>query len=80
MIYINIDLFHWSTSWGAWPYGKVFPKRYVITVPACLADEELSLEEDSVEESRRRAEDEQRRALLEVQRREEEKRATEERV
>ena len=49
-------------------------------VPACLADEEMTLEEDSIDESRRRAEEEQRRALMEVQRREEEKRATEERM
>ena len=51
-----------------------------VLISACLADEEMTLEEDSIEESRRRAEDDQRKALMEVQRREEEKRAKEEKM
>ena len=47
---------------------------------ACLADEELKAEEDSIEETRRRTEEQSRRAQLEVQMREEEKRIREERM
>ena len=47
---------------------------------ACLADEELKAEEDTIEETKRRAEEQSRRAQLEVQMREEEKRIREERM
>ena len=47
---------------------------------ACLADEELKLEEDSVEETRRKAEEESLRKQLEAQKREEEKRRREEKM
>ena len=47
---------------------------------ACLADEELKAEEDTIEETKRKAEEQSRRAQLEVQMREEEKRIREERM
>ena len=46
---------------------------------ACLADEELQAEEESIEELRRKAEEERFRAQLEAQRREEERHREEER-
>ena len=46
---------------------------------ACLADEELQAEEESIEELRRKAEEERFRAQLEAQQREEERRKEEER-
>ena len=46
---------------------------------ACLADEELQAEEDSIEDLRRRAEEERFRAQLEAQQREEDRRREEER-
>eukprot|EP00094_Tigriopus_californicus_P005635 TCALIF_05432-PA protein Name:"Similar to DNMBP Dynamin-binding protein (Homo sapiens)" AED:0.05 eAED:0.05 QI:0/0.53/0.43/1/0.8/0.87/16/1294/2068 len=47
---------------------------------ACLADEELKLEEDAIEENRRKAEDESRRSQLAVQQREDFKRKKEEKI
>ena len=49
-------------------------------IAACLADEELKAEEDSIEETRRRNEEQSRWTQLEAQRREEEKRIREERM
>ena len=46
---------------------------------ACLADEELKAEEDTVEETRRRNEEQSRKAQLEAQVREEQKRLRDER-
>ena len=46
---------------------------------ACLGDEELKAEEDTVEETKRRNEDQSRRAQLEAQVREEQRRLTDER-
>lgn len=51
-----------------------------LDVPACLADEEYRLEEDSVEEVRRREVQENLRKQLEVQEREEAKRKREQRM
>ena len=52
----------------------------VPTDTACLADEELRMEEDTVEDTRKQAEDESRRLQLEAQKREEEKRIREEKM
>ena len=46
---------------------------------ACLGDEELKAEEDTVEETKRRNEEQSRRAQLEAQVREEQRRLTDER-
>ena len=51
-----------------------------LVLVACLADEELKAEEDSIEETKKRVEEQSRRAQLEVQMREEEKRIREERM
>ena len=51
--------------------------HFIAFFAACLADEEIRLEEDSVEETRRRAEEESLRKQLEAQKKEEEKRRRE---
>ena len=58
---------------------KNFDKPFLYYFIACLADEELQAEEESIEELRRKAEEERFRAQLEAQQREEERRKEEER-
>ena len=57
----------------------VLLKTFDTFFTACLADEELQAEEESIEELRRKAEEERFRAQLEAQQREEERRKEEER-
>ena len=65
---------NWYEKWG-----QNDTNIYGIIFIACLADEELQAEEESIEELRRRAEEERFRAQLEAQQREEERRLEEER-
>ena len=62
---------------------KIFPSSsllmFLMNFLACLADEELQAEEETIEELRRKAEEERFRAQLEAQKREEERRMEEER-
>ena len=62
---------------------KIFPSSsllmFLMNFLACLADEELQAEEETIEELRRKAEEERFRAQLEAQKREEERRLEEER-
>jgi hypothetical protein len=54
-------------------------KKCQFVILACLSDEELQAEEETIDELRRKAEEQRFRAQIEAQQREEERRNEEER-
>lgn len=62
------------------PSEPISTSLFHLETAACLADEELKLEEDTIEEHRRKAEDESRRSQLVVQQQEDFKRKKEEKM